>query len=238
MQGFVFGTILENSDKDHPEMVKVSAPAATDESGEVFWAKVLVPYAGNGYGVNFIPEVGDSVVIGFIGEPCTPIVMGCFLSGADTPPSQPAGNRTKAIHTKGGHKITFTDGAAGGLTIQSESGHSIIFSEQDQYIKLATSDGKNTVLLHEEIGTIEILADKIVSIKAEKILLDGKMSVKGKTITIEAENELSMKGCSAVQIDGASTKITAQTLETIGQASVKMESCGILSIKGAMTKIN
>lgn len=238
MQGFVFGTIVEPGDKDHPEMVKVSAPAATDESDKVFWAKVLVPYAGNGYGVYFIPEVGDSVVIGFIGEPCMPIVMGCLLSRADMPSSQSAWNRTKAIHTKGGHKITFTDGDAGSLTIQSEEGHSIIFSDQDRYIKFATSNGKNTVLLHEEKGAIEILADKVVSIKAEEILLDGKTTVKGKTVMIEAENQLSMKGCAAVQIDGASAKITAQMLEAIGQASVKMESGGILTVKGAMTKIN
>ncbi len=238
MQGFVFGTIIENSDKDHPDMVKVSAPAAIDQSGEAFWAKVLVPYAGNGYGVYFMPEVGDSIVAGFIGESCTPVVMGCILRGVNTPFSQQDENKTKAIHTKGGHKITLTDGVAGSLTIQSATGHSIIISDQDRYIKVGTSDGKNTVLLHEGKGSIEILADKTVSIKAEEILLDGKTLVKGKNVTIEAENQLSMKGCSAVQIDGFSTKITAQTLEAIGQASSKMESCGIFSIKGAMTKIN
>ncbi len=238
MQGFVFGTIIEHSNKDHPEMLKVSTPAAVDEGSEVFWAKVLVPYAGNGYGVYFMPEVGDSVVIGFIGEPCTPIVMGCFSSGVDTISSETARNRTKAIHTKGGHKITFADGDDGGLTVQTRAGHSMIFSDKDKCVKLTTSDGKNTVFLHEEKSAIEILAGKKVSIKAEEILLDGKTTVKGKAVTIEAENELSMKGCSVVKIDGASTKITAQILEATGEASAKMESGGILTVKGAITKIN
>ncbi len=121
MQGFAFGTIIENSDKDHIGMLKVSVPAA-NQGGEVFWANVLVPYAGNGHGVYFTPEIGDSVVVGFIGESRTPVVMGCFLSGADAISPKTAGNRTKAIHTKGGHKIIFADGDDGVLTVQTGQG--------------------------------------------------------------------------------------------------------------------
>lgn len=230
MQNFIFGTVKECGGKDHHGMLKVLPSIESSQDSDALWAKVLLPYAGNDHGVYFLPEVGDEVVVGFIGEPPSPIVMGCLSSEKLNTPLAVPGNNTKAIQTKGGHKITFTEGDDGELEIRTGKGHTVTLSDKNGTIRLATKDDGNSFTLKEREGSIEIFADKNISIKAQQITLEGDTSVKGMNLKLEAGRNLQMKS--------AQTKITADQLNATSTATATIESHGMLTIKGSMIKIN
>src|SRR5262249_16667037 len=57
---------------------------ATDS--ESVWARVIQPWAGKGWGAQFIPRVGTEVAVAFVdGDPDRPIVVGGLYNGRDTP---------------------------------------------------------------------------------------------------------------------------------------------------------
>ena len=54
--------------------------------GASVWARVIQPWAGNGWGTQFIPRVGTEVAVAFVdGDPDRPIVIGGLYNGVSAP---------------------------------------------------------------------------------------------------------------------------------------------------------
>ena len=127
--GVVIAIVTGNDDPDQMGRVKVKFPWLTDSS-ESWWARVAAPGAGNGYGVTWLPQVDDEVLVGFLmGDPQFPYVIGGLWNGLD--------------------KIPFDYGEgldAGSVTycgFTSRTGHQIAFfeSSDDSSIQLLTKGG-------------------------------------------------------------------------------------------------
>jgi type VI secretion system secreted protein VgrG len=80
------------------------------------WLRVAQSWAGNGYGAQFLPRVGESVVVGFLhGDPDRPFVMGSFYDGAQPPIYDPtsqksvSGWKTQTPMESTGHELRFDD---------------------------------------------------------------------------------------------------------------------------------
>src|SRR6185312_484914 len=58
-----------------------------DASGSLAcWARVVQPWAGNGWGAQFIPRIGTEVAVAFVdSDPDRPIVIGGLYNGSDAP---------------------------------------------------------------------------------------------------------------------------------------------------------
>ena len=82
---------------DDPEQecrVTLRFPFFDGATAESDWCRVVQPYAGNGYGAVFVPEVGDEVLVAFVhGDMRFPIVLGGPVQrggqAADPPDRQP-----------------------------------------------------------------------------------------------------------------------------------------------------
>ena len=76
-----------------------------DQSGKpglAYFARLLTPFAGNGRGIAFLPEIGDEVVVGFEeGDPERPYVVGAVWNGKDVcpVPTPSASSRRAAIRS-------------------------------------------------------------------------------------------------------------------------------------------
>ena len=82
------------------------------------WIRMIQPYAGNGKGFYFIPEVGEEVMVDFEnGNAERPFVLGAHYNGAAKSGYNPT---TKAIHTQSGTKILLND-AEGSVRIEDAS---------------------------------------------------------------------------------------------------------------------
>ena len=76
---FVQGTVADNGDKENAGRVKVEFTAWKQGGNICQWMPVLRGYAGGDYGVYCMPEVGDVVLVGFLGTDYSrPFVAGCF----------------------------------------------------------------------------------------------------------------------------------------------------------------
>jgi phage-related baseplate assembly protein len=82
------------------------------------WIRMIQPYAGNGKGFYFIPEIGEEVMVDFEnGNAERPFVLGAHYNGAAKSGYKPT---TKAIHTQSGTKILLND-AEGSVRIEDAS---------------------------------------------------------------------------------------------------------------------
>lgn len=102
--------------------IKAKVPAVLP-GGTTGWCSPCVPYAGDGVGFAFIPEVGAGVWIEFEGGDVSyPIWTGCYWRDGEQPPD--ATPAVKAIVTKSGHKI-LADDDAGTITITDANNNKI-----------------------------------------------------------------------------------------------------------------
>jgi uncharacterized protein involved in type VI secretion and phage assembly len=107
--------------------IKAKVPSVLPD-GTTGWCSPCVPYAGDGVGFAFIPEVGAGVWIEFEGGDVSyPIWAGCYWRDGEQPSD--AAPAVKAIVTKSGHKIladddsgtiTITDGNNNKITLDSD----------------------------------------------------------------------------------------------------------------------
>lgn len=125
MRGHFFGkyrgavTEVESSGM---RRIKAKVPAVLGEQA-TGWCMPCVPYAGDGVGIAFLPEVGSGVWIEFEGgDPSYPIWSGCYWRDGEIP--QDAAEAKKVIQTKSGHKVLFDDDAQS-IEIVDPSGNSV-----------------------------------------------------------------------------------------------------------------
>ena len=114
------GTVAE---VDQPTLrIKAKVPAVLGEQTSG-WCVPCVPYAGNGVGIAFLPEVGAGVWVEFeAGDVSYPIWTGCYWRAGEQP--EDAKPNVKTIITAAQQKIVL-DGDAGRITI-SDSHHNTV----------------------------------------------------------------------------------------------------------------
>jgi uncharacterized protein involved in type VI secretion and phage assembly len=242
ISGITTGVVKENWDekeKKHPGMVKVEFFLGEEGKTLTDWVRVAQPYAGNGYGSYWLPEVGDEVILAFnLGDLNKPYVIGSLWNNQDKIPEKTVTekNTVKRIKTKGGHEIVFEEETdKGRLEIHTPKNLKITLEDEKEMITVQDEKGKNLLQIDGKNGKIAVTAEKTISFKAgdTTLELDGqgkKATLKAGTISLEAEQALQMKG--------QNLKAQGTLVELKGDASFKVQSSAMLELKGAMTKIN
>jgi uncharacterized protein involved in type VI secretion and phage assembly len=134
--------------------IKAKVPAVLGEQA-TGWCMPCVPYAGNGVGFAFLPEVGSGVWIEFEGGDVSyPIWVGCYWRSGEQPSdAKPA---VKTIVTMGKHKILLDD-----------DGSTITVSDEQ----------KNKITLDSSGITLERSGKKIVVSQSKVDVNDGGLEV-------------------------------------------------------------
>ena len=104
------------------------------------WCRVVQPYAGPGFGLYLVPEVGTEVLVSFLfGDFTCPVVLGSLWNGQDKPQEVRGGARdVKVLRTRGGHEIRLDDSAgAAKIEIVSADGSKLTLSPQGIAIETA-----------------------------------------------------------------------------------------------------
>ena len=213
-------------------------------AGGSIWVRVVQPWAGNGWGWQFLPRVGTEVAVAFMdGDPDRPVVVGGLYNGDQAPPFALTGQKT----------------VSGLRTRSSQRGG------KDAYSELSFDDatGKEVVLLHaqKDLKT-EVENDQTLTVdncrvkkvtRDETVEIGGKQAVKigqGRSVAITS-------GGDALKIDdgdravtlalgniawkaelGAITGEAMQSIELkVGANSVKIDQTGV-TISGIMVKLS
>ncbi|MFO0614705.1 MAG: type VI secretion system tip protein TssI/VgrG [Polyangiaceae bacterium] len=82
------------------------------------WLRTMQPWAGAGWGSQFVPRIGMEVVVSFDGgDPDRPFVLGALYNGAHPPPfplpqeADRSGIRTNSLGAEGFNELSFSDRA-------------------------------------------------------------------------------------------------------------------------------
>lgn len=215
------------------------------------WIPVAQPTASNGFGMQFIPRIGDEVLISFIdGDPDRPVVSSSIYNEQNKPPYNSAtqsGIKTRT--TPNGNSNTANE-----LRFEDKKDKEEVFlqAEKDFTVNVK-QDLKQTIK-----GLSDFDVEKTASWKSKKAMrFDSE-----ETFSVTAKKDLSLKSDTTINstagknaeinatakvlVDGQSVEITGKTKIklSVGNSSIELSPSGIkisamqISIKGkAKTEI-
>jgi type VI secretion system secreted protein VgrG len=147
--------VVDNNDPDGIGRVKVQLYGSNSNIVSE-WIRLIQPHSGAGKGFYFIPEIGEEVFIGFEGNNIqNPYVIGAQYNGQDKSNYADAQNNIKAIHTRSGHIIKFTE---------------------DESIIITDKIG-NEIHLDTVGGNINITAPKVITMTATDIIMNASQNI-------------------------------------------------------------
>ena len=210
VKGLHIGKVTKiDADPDGEYKIQVLIPTLK-QTGLGVWARLGHLYATSGAGSFFIPEVGSSVVIGFLNEdPRFPVVLGSLYNSSNAPPETiSATNPKKAIYSKSLLKLEFDDKDKI-LTLLTPGGNTLIFSDKDKGITLEDLNGNK---IKTSTSGIEITSDFNITIKSgQKVAISGTtgvnvecsggdIGIKGLNVAAEAQVKASLKGTAQAEL--------------------------------------
>lgn len=226
-----------------------------DEKLELPCVHVMSEIAHKKTGKVVIPSVGDEVLVAFVNNDITnPIVIGSVYNAENLPPfttdkdnmnmciTLPSG---KASDGKPGLKIEIScEAKKQNVKITTEKGHIIGLDDDKERVELKQKDGKTSFAVNFKDGTIELKADKTISMKAgnNEIKFDSKggfdVNCKSGDFKVASQNAKFDAKANAEFNAKAKAVLKANGNVEIGGAMAKVNANGMLELKGSMTKIN
>lgn len=155
--------------------IKIALLSMDSDGAAETWARVAVSCAGDNYGAFLIPDVGEEVLVVFVGANADcPVVIGALWSGATSVPEQIGGDRIDrwTLTGRAGTRIAIVERA---------SGEELVEIETPGGVKATLSDGGGQSIVLE-CGTNTLTMD------TSGVAIDtaGTFSVTASTVTVEA----------------------------------------------------
>ena len=238
--------VAENNDPNGMGRVRVKFSWQTNSLSP--WIRVSSPHSGGDKGMYFVPEVDEEVIVAFEGSNAEkPYVAGSLYHNNAKPESfTNENNDIKAIRTRSGHTVKFTDtNGEEKIEIFDNEGSIITFDTQAKSLMINSTENlelgaKNITISAEENitigaqGNIEVAAEGDLSHLAQGNLAlqsTGDTSVTSQGATaIEATQDASVKGMNLVAegtqnadvIGGVQTNVTG-TMTTVKGAAFQFD---------------
>jgi type VI secretion system secreted protein VgrG len=174
------------------------------------WIRVSQPWAGVGWGIVFLPRIGQEVLVHFIeGDPDRPVIIGCVYNGENPFPYSLPGDKTKSTiksnSSPGGggyNELRFED-ATGREEVYLQAQKDLNELVKNNHSTTVGANQKNTVGANQ---TESIGANQTVSVGANQSLSVGanqSISVKGnRSITVSGKETTSITGTRTNTVTG------------------------------------
>jgi type VI secretion system secreted protein VgrG len=217
--------------------------------GGACWARVVQPWAGKGWGAQFIPRVGTEVAVAFVdGDPDRPIVIGGLYNGRDTPiyssdDKTKSGFRSRSS-LKGG-VAEFSE-----FTFDDKKGSELVFLHAQK--DLTTEVEHDQTLTVDNCRVVTVKKDETVHIQNNQdTKIDNNQTIKignqqtteiqsGRKATIDSGGDaLTVQaGDYKIDVSSGAMKVSAMTsIElTVGSNTVKIDQSGV-AINALMIKL-
>ncbi len=178
-------------DPDNLYRILVNIPSWKNAQESV-WARITTPYAGDNYGMVLLPEIGDEVIVSFIGNDFdSPIVIGSTFNPKTIPhTAYNDDNFDKVFITKKGMKWSWNDEKAI-HEISTPAGNKILISEDSQSI---------------------IIEDQN----------QNKIEMKNDAINIESNLDINLKATNKIKLEAANIEVNATGISEIKGGMVKI----------------
>ena len=204
------GIVTDNADPDHEYRVCIRLLNRDTSDYETGFIRVATMMTGKEYGMYFLPEIGDEVLVAF--------------------EDSQKENVIREIKTKHGHTVIFHDeDDKDSIEIKTPKGLTILLDDEKEVLNFSDKNKKNKIELDSKNGILTLYAQDKISLQAggTKLELNGD----SKSALLESESSLNVKSQQvAIQAKG--------TLDLKSSGSVNLKSDGSANLKGAVIKLN
>lgn len=199
---------------------------------DAVWARVIQPWAGKGWGVQFLPRVGTEVAVAFVdGDPDRPIVIGGLYNGAQAPIYLTTDKNKSGLRTRSTmqgspsqfNELTFDDTKASELIFMHAEKDLSTEVENNQTLTVGIQNSDNSMVGNRVVSilnneTVDIQNNQTISVKQNRdvVVTDGNSTYtvsKGThTETIQGDSTFEVKqGNHTVKIDQGNQSVTVST---------------------------
>ena len=195
-------------------------------AGAGLWVRQTQPYASAGVGLCFYPEIGDEVVLGFLGDDVRcPVILGALDSKERAPAYPPDEKSTKkSIVTSSKLTLEFDDDKKV-ITLTTPGNNQLVISDEAKGLTL-TDQQQNSITLSDQ--GLALVSKSGLSISAEQ---DIQITSTGGSVRIQAGQQAELKGLNV--------SVTADAeLLLSGSATAALKGGTETTIKGAIVMIN
>ncbi|ACT05557.1 Rhs element Vgr protein [Dickeya chrysanthemi Ech1591] len=225
VDGLQIGIVKKlDGDPQQQHRVQVSVPVMQAENDGV-WARLASYYASAGIGAQFMPEVGDEVILGYFNNnPSDPVILGSLYSSKNPPPVTPeAKNTLKTLMTRSRLTLQFNEEDKA-ITLTTPGGNQVVLSDKDKTVTLQDQNG-NRVMLDSSGITLD--SPKNITLSAR-----GNIELSaGRTVELSAKADVTAAGMNVSL--SAKTGLTAK-----GNATAELSASGQTVVKGGIVMIN
>lgn len=175
---------------------------ANDDSASA-WLRVAQPWAGAGWGAQFLPRVGHEVVVAFLhGDPRRPVVLGGLYNGRAAPPFQLPDNKTRS-------------GIVSNSSPGGRGSNELIFEDKAGAEELVLRAQKDLSLFVANDSGAEIAHDEHHSVANDRAMTVGR----NETISVGANRSESVGGAKTETVGASKTEtVGVNASETVGAA--------------------
>ena len=204
------------------------------------WVRVSQPWAGKGWGWQYLPRVGTEVVVAFMdGDPDRPIVIGGVYNGEQLPPFPLPDQKTKSglrtRSTLGGTTSEYSE-----FSVDDKRGEELVFlhAQKDHKVKV---EQKETIDIGQS-QSVTIGTGRTVEITSggDSLTVDEgnlSISVSAGAINVTATEEITFRvGASTITISPAAILISSPAIEINGEATVNINAATVdIEAEGEIT---
>lgn len=256
--------VVNNEDPDGYDRVKVRFPWMQEHEESPFLS-VVVPIAGENYGMRFFPEVDDLVYVGFKdSDPDFPYIIGSIYSGERKSGIPVEDNSVKNLGTKTGRRMTVYDND-GQMVIadnhpSEDSWKNTFFLERNDNItqivlQTLKEDNRSVIGMSESKGillsvykndtkqmSIRMNFDSnTISINSNgNIALNAgeTLDLKAKNINIEAEENISIKSTQDFTLEALNAEMAADVNLSLKGTQVEIKGDATAKLDATQTEVN
>ena len=192
--------VMDNNDPKGLGRVRVQFIWQEKYQAQTPWIRVVQPHAGADKGFYFIPEIGEEVLVDFEDQNAErPFVVGSNYNGKEYSPFYNQNNDIKAIQTRSGHKLIFTEDES--ILLSDKNGNTLRFDTQGKNIEITAPENmilnaKNMQLNVTESMITKIGKDSSISVEGELTQDIGKKTILNSSgnIEINSRKQLDLYG--------------------------------------------
>ena len=240
------GRVVENADPLGLGRVRVQMMWQEAGSEKTPWIRLLQPHSGSGKGFYFVPEIGEEVLVGFQGGNAEkPYVIGAQYNGKEKSGYADKENSIKAVHTRSGHKLVFTEDES--ILITDKSGNEILLDTKGSNITITAPETMTLNAKNLNINVSQNMTTNVGNNMITNVTNDTTISIGGNhQIDIEKDHQFSSKnyaqkveGDKIIDIFGKLDETTSETLHNAKDGNVTIKSAGISKLLGEIdAKVN
>ena len=216
------GRVVENADPLGLGRVRVQMVWQEAGSEKTPWIRLLQPHSGSGKGFYFVPEIGEEVLVGFQGGNAEkPYVIGTQYNGKEKSGYADKENSIKAVHTRSGHKLVFTEDES--ILITDKSGNEILLDTKGSNITITAPETMTLNAKNLNINVSQNMTTNVGMNASENVSMN-------KTTSIGLVNLLNVGADFMTNVVGKLSYFIKGDMETYGEKDRK-----ITSLKGIET---